>query len=234
MRRSLTIALIALAAAASAAPAKDLEFRVPEAGPVIAGDRIVWVEAAFATPRVPYRIVSARPNGTLRGSKLVVTPIVPPEDYAVISMAATDRRVTVTTEAVEGNDGPARIVASRLWSGRPWRRLTRQRGCAVFLAPALATNDAWGAGCRGRLATRDDGETLRLGVPVLPPPAPPRTMASTDMAGGFVATILPGTSEVAVFDRRSGAERYRVAPGPTGAVALDEDGSIAFALADGR
>lgn len=228
MRITLIIALLVVAALPAGAVAKDVEFRVPDAGPVIAGDRIAWIESAFRESAPGgFLVVTARPDGSGR----VTTHIRPGNRYENVSISASARRVTVVANALSADEDVAAFGGGVLWSGRPWQRLTRQRGCNVFLAPALATDDAWGAGCAGRLATSDAGQPLRLGPSV---PRPPLRVKDSDMAGPYLATRLADRSEIGVFDRRTGAELYRVAPGVADELALDEDGSIAFPLPNGR
>ena len=228
MLRALTIAVLAGAVAPAAAPAKDVEFRLPEAGPELAGDRIAWIEAAFGRS-LPggFLVVTARPDGSGR----VTTHIRPGDRFIDVSLAATRRRVTVVSNALSPDEDVAGFAGGVLWSGRPWQRLTRQRGCKLFLAPALATDEAWGAGCAGRLATRDAGGPVRLGPAV---PASPLRVRDSAMAGPYLATRLGDRSEIGVFDRRTGAELYRVAPGVADELALDDDGSVAFPLPNGR
>ncbi|MBX5441814.1 MAG: hypothetical protein IRZ32_09840 [Solirubrobacteraceae bacterium] len=216
----------ALAAAAPAPAARTVDApRALTSGPVLAGDAVVWAEAAgggaarvVAQPLTggARRVLAAHPaQAGPSGTRLAAT---------VAGLSAGDGRVAYTLAHGPGGDAGSRLLAVPVTGGRP-QMLAACPGGVVPGGVALGDGFALLRGCAARTGAGQPPAVapVTLDGVALGTTAPPTAGGGVAAAGPIAAWRDPGGG-VAVLDRGTGA---RAVPVPTGASwTVDEAGTV--------
>jgi hypothetical protein len=208
--------LVVLALLLVAAPARGETWKVPRAPATVAlaGDGVVWVQPR----RDGADLYVARPG---QGARLVEA--FRAERSSAFELAASKSRVVVLRRAGEGLDVFAGAVGSRL---------TRIESCAAPVSHSGVDVDGRVVvfpRCDGRLVVRDlDGTEpdVLLGSRV----------EDAQMAGRFVAWLersAPDSPSVVVYDRKRHDVAYAFPAAGVGALTVQGNAKVAFALETG-